>query len=64
MSMKLTRLRTYWDADDAYLVLSFLSDLSDVLWDTYGAEIIEQQQQENHPDDQQLPLEIEEIPIE
>lgn len=44
MSMKLTQLRTYWDAEDAHLIISFLDGLKEVLWDTYGNEIIEQQQ--------------------
>jgi len=44
MTMKLTQLRTYWDADDAYCVIAFLDELRDALWDMYGDEIIEAQQ--------------------
>ena len=63
MSMKLTQLRTYWDADDAYLIISFLDELKEVLWDTYGSEIIKQQQANQHQnainhDDRQWPLKI------
>jgi len=39
MSMKITRLRTYWSADDAYLVISFLDELRDQLWESYGDDI-------------------------
>ncbi len=53
MSMKLSQLRTYWTADDAHLILSFLDEVKDVLWATYGAEIIEQQQWENQNTDKQ-----------
>jgi len=72
MSMKLSQLTTHWSADDAHLVLSFLDELSEVLWATYGPGIIEQQQREHQtlqtdpkyqkhpnaypPDERQLPL--------
>ncbi len=39
MSMKITRLTTYWTADEADAVLSLLDDLRGRLWDTYGDEI-------------------------
>ena len=45
--MQLSQLRTYWTADDAHLAISFLDELRDTLWATYGPEIIEQRQQEN-----------------
>lgn len=61
MSMKLSQLRTYWDADDAYLIISFLDELRDVLWATYGAEIIEQQQTNPHAGDRdEMLLDIDE----
>ena len=47
MSMKLSHPTTYWDADDAYLILSFLDELSDVLWATSGPEVIERQRLEH-----------------
>ena len=39
--MKLTQLRTYWNAGDANIVLEFLDELREVLLATYGDEIIE-----------------------
>lgn len=45
MSMKFTQLRTHWTADDAYCVIAFLDELRDLLWDSYGDQIIEMQQQ-------------------
>lgn len=59
MSRKLSQLKTYWDADDAYLIISFLDELSDLLWVT--DEIIEQQRANQNPsnhDDRLLPLDI------
>jgi hypothetical protein len=41
MTMKITQLRTYWDAGDANIVLAFLDELREVLLATYGDEIIE-----------------------
>ncbi len=50
MVMRLSQLKTHWTADDAYYVLSLLDELRDVLWETYGAEIVEQQQQAHQKD--------------
>ena len=47
MTMQLLQLRTYWTADDAHLIITFLDELRDTLWATYGADIIEQRQKEN-----------------
>lgn len=44
MTMKLTQLRTYWDAEEAYCIVAFLDELRAALWDIYGDEIIEAQQ--------------------
>lgn len=56
MSMKLTQLSTFWDADDAYTIIAFLDELRDVLWTVYGDEIIERQQalhqEDNNQEDQ------------
>lgn len=41
MSMKITRLTTYWTADEADTAISLLDELRDRLWDTYGDQIIE-----------------------
>ncbi len=38
--MKITQLRTYWDAGEAHMVIEFLDELRDVLWSAYGQEII------------------------
>ena len=40
MSMKLTRLTTYWTAEEADTVVAFLDELRDMLWETYGDQII------------------------
>ena len=47
MTMKFTQLKTHWTAEDAHAVLSLLDELRDALWETYGADIIEQQQREH-----------------
>ena len=41
MSMKITRLATYWTVDEADRVISLLDELRDSLWETYGDQIIE-----------------------
>jgi hypothetical protein len=41
MTMKHTQLKTHWNADDAYTVISFLDELRDLLWAAYGDDIIE-----------------------
>jgi len=41
MSMKIARLKTYWTVDEADTVIAFLDHLRDLLWETYGDQIIE-----------------------
>ena len=41
MMMKFTHLTHHWNAGEAYSVISFLDELRDVLWTTYGEEITE-----------------------
>ena len=41
MSMKITRLTTYWTADEADSVMAFLDELRDTLWECYGEQITE-----------------------
>ena len=41
MSMNITRLTTYWSADEADMLITLLGDLKDCLWETYGDQIIE-----------------------
>jgi hypothetical protein len=45
MTLKFTQLTTRWTTDDAYCVIEFLDELRDVLWASYGDQIIEMQQQ-------------------
>jgi hypothetical protein len=40
MTMKFTQLTTYWNAEEAHSVIEFLDSLRDLLWATYGDEII------------------------
>jgi hypothetical protein len=39
MTMKVTRLTTYWTLDEAAAVIDFLDRLRDALWVTYGEQI-------------------------
>ena len=41
MPMKITRLTTHWDPDQAHTIIEFLGALRDQLWEIYGDEIIE-----------------------
>lgn len=41
MSMKVTRLYTYWTAEEAYTVIAFLDVLRDQLLETYGDAVID-----------------------
>ena len=41
MTMNVTRLRTYWTTDEAATAIDFLDNLRDVLWETYGEQIIQ-----------------------
>jgi len=41
MPMKITRLTTHWDADQAHTILEFLDELRDQLCEIYGDEIID-----------------------
>ena len=38
--MKITQLRTYWDAGEAHVMIEFLDELRDLLWAVYGQDII------------------------
>ena len=44
MAMKITRLTTYWTAEDADTVMAFLDELRDTLWECYGEQIIDMRQ--------------------
>jgi len=61
MTMKLSQLKTHWNADDAHTVITFLDELRDVIWATYGDDIVEMLQDatschapSNEPDDPEL----------
>jgi hypothetical protein len=41
MSMKVTRIHTWWNADQADAVIGFIDELRDQLCATYGEQIIE-----------------------
>ena len=49
MTMKVTRLTTYWSIAEAATAIEFLDLLREVLWETYGEEIT-QMQRENYDD--------------
>lgn len=54
MTMNITRLTTYWTTDEAATVIDFLDNLRDILWETYGKQII-QMQHEAYDDQTQDP---------
>ena len=39
MTMKVTRLTTYWSINEAATAIEFLDILRDALWETYGEQI-------------------------
>lgn len=39
MNWKVTQLNTWWSAEEACIVLSFLDELRDQLWQTHGDRI-------------------------
>jgi hypothetical protein len=41
MSMKVTRLHTYWSAEEAHSVIEFLEVLHDQLWEIYGDTVVD-----------------------
>jgi len=45
MTMKVTRLTTYWTIDEAATAIEFLDILRDALWETYGEQITEMHRQ-------------------
>ena len=56
MMMKVTQLVTYFDASDADTVIAFIDDLRELLWNTYGDEIIAMRlAEEEHQPDRESP---------
>jgi hypothetical protein len=45
MTMKTTRLTTWWSADEAQTIIEFLDQLRDTLWETYGDKIADNMKQ-------------------
>ena len=41
MSMKVTRLYTHWDAEQAHTVIAFLDEIRERLCEIYGEQIVE-----------------------
>lgn len=41
MTMKIARLTTHWDADEAHTIIEFLDELRDQLCEIYGDAIID-----------------------
>ncbi len=41
MSMEVTRLHTYWSAEEAHSVIEFLEVLREQLWENYGDAIVD-----------------------
>ena len=39
--MKHAYLKTHWTPEEAHFILSFLDELRDLIWSTYGSEITE-----------------------
>lgn len=61
MSMKVTRVHSWWTAEQADDVLSCLDELRDALWSSYGDQIVamrlaEQERAENDKQQGQLDL--------
>lgn len=50
---RLTYLKTHWTPEDAHSILSLLDELRDVLWSTYGNDIIEHRQKQ-HPNQNEI----------
>ncbi len=41
MSMEVTRLHTYWSAEEAHSVIEFLEVLREQLWENYGDAVVD-----------------------
>ena len=56
MTMKVTRLTTYWSPDEAATAIDFLDILREALWQTYGEQITDMHREihdDNVSDDNQ-----------
>ena len=50
MTMRITRLTTYWNAEQAETVITFLDELKDLLWEVYGEEITDMRRRASESD--------------
>jgi len=44
--MKLMQIKSHWTPDEAHSLLTWLDELRDTIWQTYGQDIIEYHQKE------------------
>ena len=51
MTMRLTQLKTHWNADEAETIIDFLDDLRDVLLTSYAQEIKDEKQKRSNDHD-------------
>lgn len=58
--MRVTQMITHWQADEALSVIEFLDELKELLWRTYGEEIIRQEYADpkHHHTEEQLILDF------
>jgi uncharacterized protein YktA (UPF0223 family) len=57
----MTQLTTHWEADEALSMIQFLDEIKDLLWCTYGEEIIRQEYanlKHHKRDEEQLSLDF------
>ena len=47
MTMQITPITTYWNAEEAYTALTLLDELREQLWQTYGEQITKMMQNAN-----------------
>lgn len=45
--MKLSYLKTHWTPEEAHTILSFLDDVRDTLWRTYGSDMVDHDHQQH-----------------
>lgn len=60
MTMRLTRLATHWEPDEALAMIQLLDQLKELLWSAYAEEIVRQEyaEQKHRIDEEQLALEF------
>ena len=47
--MKHTYLKTHWTPDEAHAIVAFLDELRDLIWQSYGSEIMDHLDTEHGP---------------